>query len=400
MRQDKGFYRFLGVCALYFLASNLAHPVTPTLIVERGLDSSLFGVALAAMMTANFLFSPFWGSLCAYVPTRRVLLICCLGYAAGQWVFGAAQSETMVIAGRLLAGVFVGGAFTAQSNYVINTTHDPARQGRNLTLLLTAQNFVGAAGYFVGGLLGLRSVETTFAVQVVLLAAAGLLAVPLCADDTAAKPVPDRPLSLRQANPIAAFVQARRFMTPALALTFAAVAIAGIGQNAFEQCFNYYLRDQFDLSSAYNGIFKAIIAVVSLVVNTTLGLWLQRRTDTRITVLSVLMGCTLPLGAMLLFDSLAPFVVVDVLFFACNALRLPIQQEIAARSAAPEHSNSAMGFYQAMTSLGGIFGALFAGLIYRASPRAPFTLAFAAMAAATAVTALYVLRLRRDKSAL
>ena len=198
MRQDRGFYRFLGVCALYFLASNLAHPVTPTLIVERGLDSSLFGVALAAMMTANFLFSPFWGSLCAYVPTRRVLLICCLGYAAGQWVFGAAQSETMVIAGRLLAGVFVGGVFTAQSNYVINTTHDPARQGRNLTLLLTAQNFVGAAGYFVGGLLGLRSVETTFAVQVVLLAAAGLLAVPLCADDTAAKPVPDRPLSLRQ----------------------------------------------------------------------------------------------------------------------------------------------------------------------------------------------------------
>ena len=49
MRRDRGFYRFLGVCALYFLASNLAHPVTPTLIVERGLDSSLFGVALAAM---------------------------------------------------------------------------------------------------------------------------------------------------------------------------------------------------------------------------------------------------------------------------------------------------------------------------------------------------------------
>ena len=189
-------------------------------------------------------------------------------------------------------------------------------------------------------------------------------------------------------------------MAPALALTFAAVAIAGIGQNAFEQCFNYYLRDQFGLPSAYNGIFKAIIAVVSLAVNTTLGLWLQRSTDTRVTVLPVLLGCTLPLGAMLLFDSLAPFVVVDVLFFACNALRLPVQQGIVSRSAAPEHSNSAMGFYQAMTSLGGIFGALFAGLIYRANPRAPFALAFAAMAAAAAVTALYVLRLRRNKSAL
>ena len=66
---------FLGA-VLFHVAANLVHPVTPTLIVERQLDSSMFGVALAAMMLANFTFAPFWGRLCGYIPTKMVLMIC------------------------------------------------------------------------------------------------------------------------------------------------------------------------------------------------------------------------------------------------------------------------------------------------------------------------------------
>ena len=79
---------YFCVIVLFYLAANFAHPVTPTLIVERGLDSSMFGVALAAMMFVNFLFSPFWGKLCGYIPTKRIMLICGIGYAVGQGIFG------------------------------------------------------------------------------------------------------------------------------------------------------------------------------------------------------------------------------------------------------------------------------------------------------------------------
>ena len=71
------------------MAASFVHPVTPTLIVERQLDSSMFGVALAAMMTMNFLFSPFWGRLCAYVPTKLIMPVCSIGYAVGQLLFGS-----------------------------------------------------------------------------------------------------------------------------------------------------------------------------------------------------------------------------------------------------------------------------------------------------------------------
>ena len=48
-----------------------------------------------------------------------------------------------------------------------------------------------------------------------------------------------------------------------------------------------------------------------------------------------------------------------------------------------------MGFYQSMNSLGGIFGALFAGLIYSKNPMYPFILAFIAFLAATLIGLIY-----------
>ena len=145
MQEKKKTFAFFGVIVLFYIAANFAHPVTPTLIVERGLDSSMFGVALAAMMTTNFLFAPFWGKLCSYVPTKRIMLFCSIGYAVGQGIFGAAHSEAMVLAGRMFAGVFTGGAFTAFSNYVINTSTQETR-GQNLTALITIQTVASACG--------------------------------------------------------------------------------------------------------------------------------------------------------------------------------------------------------------------------------------------------------------
>lgn len=50
--KNKRFYAFLALTVLFNLAANFAHPVTPALIVERNLDSSMFGVAFAAYVLA------------------------------------------------------------------------------------------------------------------------------------------------------------------------------------------------------------------------------------------------------------------------------------------------------------------------------------------------------------
>ena len=89
MRYKLRFSLFFFAMALFNLASNFVHPVTPTLIQDLNLPDYMFGLMLACMQFSNFLFSPFWGKLCGYIPTKRIMLICGMGYAVGQMIFGA-----------------------------------------------------------------------------------------------------------------------------------------------------------------------------------------------------------------------------------------------------------------------------------------------------------------------
>ena len=151
--KNKKFILFLAVCTLFNMAASFAHPVTPTLIVERGLDSSMFGVALAAMMTMNFCFSPFWGKINTYISSRQTLLICCAGYGVAQLGFACATTQGMILLVRILAGVFVGGINVSFLTYVINMAK-PEDQAKFLTYSATIQAVCGAFGYLVGGILG------------------------------------------------------------------------------------------------------------------------------------------------------------------------------------------------------------------------------------------------------
>ncbi len=381
---------FFIIAFLFNISASFVHPVTPTLIIERGLDSSMFGVAFAAMMLMNFLFSPFWGQLCSYTSTKRVLLVSCLGYALGQCVFSIAQSELIVILGRMLAGIFIGGCYTALTNYTVNLSHrDITVRGTNLVILSTVQSVGGACGYFIGGMLGIISVMTAFISQIIVLSLSGILFYIVCADDREFREVSVQKLTLQKINPFTAMISAKKFMTPMLALVFAIVAISAIGQNSYEQCFNYFIKDQYGMNSVWNGGIKAAIAVLILILNTTVSMYLLRKTDVNRTFRYVLCAATLLTGAALLGSNKYLFVGIFIIYSSVIFLRLPMLQTMAVDNARGEYSNQVMGFYQSMDSLGGIFGALFAGLIYGMNVYAPFILALAAFFTATMIGAVY-----------
>ena len=87
MKYKTRFLLFFVAMALFHLAANFAHPVTPTIIQELGLPDYMFGLMLAVMMIANFALSPSWGNINRFISSRESLLICCVGYAAAQLGF-------------------------------------------------------------------------------------------------------------------------------------------------------------------------------------------------------------------------------------------------------------------------------------------------------------------------
>ena len=101
MKYKTRFLLFFVAMALFHLASNFAHPVTPTIIQELGLPDYMFGLMLAVMMIANFALSPSWGNINRFISSRESLLICCVGYAAAICALARAQGiPTRIVNGH------------------------------------------------------------------------------------------------------------------------------------------------------------------------------------------------------------------------------------------------------------------------------------------------------------
>ena len=151
------------------------------------------------------------------------------------------------------------------------------------------------------------------------------------------------------------------------------------------------------MTSAYNGIFKAVIAVLTLTLNGTVSLWLQRKTDINRSFIYVLAVCTGLTASILINRSQMLFIAVYIIYSSVMVLRLPLLQTMSADRSDDATSNQVMGFYQSMNSLGGIFGALFAGLIYASGPMRPFILSFAAFLLSTLIGFMYYGKYRKEQ---
>ena len=159
-------------------------------------------------------------------------------------------------------------------------------------------------------------------------------------------------------------------MTRLMALLMLSFGMANLGYIAFEQAFNYYLRDVFGLTSGYNGIIKAALGVISLVANTTICMWIIRKPSYSRYMVGVMSICTAAMAGVVAFGSLVPFVVVNVLFFAF--------------------------YFISIKSFGSIFGSALAGFIYEVHVKLPFVFGFAAFAIATVMMVFFC---REEKKA-
>lgn len=359
---------FFILIAMESLAANFAHPITPTLIKELQLPDYAFGLLYAGMAFTNFLFSPLWAKQVKRLGSKKVLCVCCIGYGFGQALFAIMKTLPTILIARLISGFFVGGIMVSFLTYIIHSS-TLANRGRYLALSATLTTVFGAFGYMVGGFIGVKSILITFAMQSLLLMICGICFYICLLDDK------ENGKAIRfwkDANPFQAFMDSRYFMTAIFALLFFVVFLTSTASTAYDQCFNYYIKDQFNFNSSYNGMLKAMVGFISLLANTTICIWILKHTDVRKAIIVVLgLGGAFLLGVTF-FNEILPFIIMNLLFFAINAIYIPLLQDMCASSSTQKDSAMVMGFYNAMKSLGMIGGALFAGFIYTLGAKLSF----------------------------
>lgn len=368
MAKKNSFFFFFCIVALQSMAANFAHPVTPTLIQNLGLENYSFGLFFAGMAFTNFLFSPMWAKQVKRIGSAKVLGICCVGYAIGQAMFANLTTIPTILIARLFSGFFVGGIMVSYLTYIIHKASDE-NKGAYLALSATFTTVFSAFGYLIGGVIGVYSIGYTFALQVITLAVCGILFYILLEDDK------EENVSVnwvKDANPFTAFIDAKQFMHKAFVVLFVVVFISSVATTCFDQTFNYYIIDVFGLNSGYNGLIKAVIGFISLFANTTLCMWILKRTNFKKSAIYVFMICSFTLLSLSFITSMILFICVVFIYFAFNAIYIPIVQNICVVDAKKEDGNMVVGFYNAIKSLGMIVGALYAGFVYDIANNIPF----------------------------
>lgn len=330
-----------------------------------------------------------------YFSAKVLLLVGCLGYAGGQFLFSVATTEPMILLARCFSGIFTGSIAVSALVYV--TEHAKGEgAGRDLAKLAIIQSLGGAFGYLIGGVLGSVSIPLTFGLQVATLALCGVLYFCLLRD-THEESETREPMRIRvlakEANPLHAFKSCRLFMTKSFGILFVTVLFANLGTYAFDQCFNYYIRDQFQLTSAYNGLIKAATGVITLVANGTICMWLIRKERIKGPTALALLCCAVSIACMLGAQRLGIFITICIVFFAFNAVYIPLLQDCVARET-KQHSNLVMGFYNAVRSMGMIGGALTAGMIYSYDAKLPFLFACICFVSAAIMLGMAALKKR------
>ncbi len=368
--------RLLILAAGYNLVANFVHPVEPTFYKNLAMPDYMFGVAFASMSLMNFLLSPFWGRISDRHGPNRVLGISYIGYGIGQVLFFLAKSEMDLILARFFSGIFIGGITVGHILYIIENAPE-ADKGKLLASFATVGAIFSAFGYLIGGVIGDLSLNACFYTQIIGLWLLSFLHF-LLLEDQHRDHVNERIMDLfRQANPFQSFRLPKETWTIVFVSFLLLCMSTSFASTCYDQCFNYFIKDQYGFPPSYNGYLKGFVGIITLIANSTICTFLLKRTDIRRSIIYVLCVCLSMMIGIILIDSVVPFIVLNVVFFGFNAVWKPLLQSML-NGFSRKSSGSVVGVYNSISSIGSISGSLVSGFVYARSPKASFL--FAAVA--------------------
>jgi len=261
------------------------------------------------------------------------------------------------------------------------------KRAENLAIAATLQAVFSPFGFLIGGYLGDISTRLTFQMQIVGLLFLGILYFLILKDkeDESTATLHD---FIKDVNPFKVIGDAKGIMTKYLMAFFVICAATNFASTCYEQCFNYFILDQYGFPPSYNGLLKAGVGFVALIANTTICLWLLKKTNIKKSLIPVLSVCLMMMIAIVLVQEKTIFIVINVIFFGFNAIYLPLLQAILVQ-VSKKDNGVLVGLFNSMRSLGMILGSLFAGFIYALGPRLSFVSSAFAFAIAIVAALIY-----------
>lgn len=253
-----------GVVFLSIAGTALITPLLPLYALVFGVDGLAIGVLLAVYPLMQLLFSPLWGRWSDRWGRRPILIISLAGATASFALVGFATSFPMLVAARLIGGLFGANLATAQA-YAVDVT-PPERRTRALGLLGAAFGLGFVVGPAVGGLLGqvdLSAPAYAAAALSLLNLGAALLFLPESRM---------RKATARARPSLAAALRHRAVVAPLLI-----AALTMLGTSISHPLLPLYAKETAGFGPAETGLLFAAMGAISALSQVAIVGWLARR---------------------------------------------------------------------------------------------------------------------------
>ncbi len=350
-------------------------------VAERfGASAVWVGAVMTAYSAVQLISAPLLGRLSDRIGRRPVLLLSLVGSALSLALSGAAQSLTVLMLARSLAGLFGGSIATAQA-YIADVT-EPKERARWMGLLGAS---IGL-GFVFGPALG--AVLSRYGFGAAAFVASGLAAANFVFAffKLAESRVPGASGRTRARLGIAELFRA--FSHPLIGRAVGATFLATFGFVSMEATFALLGERRFKLEAGRLGLVFTYVGVLIVIVQGGLIGRLTARFGERALAVTGAIIMSASLVALPHAGSFAVALGVLGALAVGQALVTPTLSALISRAVSAEEQGGTLGFGQSAAAAARAIGPLAAGWLFDRGPSVPYHAAGALMLGAAALVAL------------
>ncbi len=380
------------------LGYGMVMPIMPFYIEHFGAGGTELGWLMSTYSLMQLICAPIWGILSDRYGRKPILAIGVLGYAITLFMFGLANSFTMLFIARSLSGILSSATMPTAMAYIGDNT--PQKEKSKGMGQLGAMVGVGVIlGPLAGGLLSTDSLSLPFFVGSGLAFLALLLVVFLLPEskttslstgelvppNASASHLTDGPNPFNQQNPNDKIDSVKSgathpprtldiylhvILSPA-GILLLLIFIMSFGMTNFQGMIGLYVVDKFAFNTKQVGAIWMVMGVVLIIGQGVLvGPLTKKLGDLNLIKIGLLGGAIGFVLVAFAVDYITTLLALGFFILTLALIGPALNSHISAF--AGEHQGTVMGLNSAMTSLGRVVGPLWGGYIYDINIEYPF----------------------------
>jgi MFS transporter, DHA1 family, tetracycline resistance protein len=348
------------VILMDIVGMTLLSPVAPRLVLRYSNSAVMVTLVTVLYAAGQFVAAPFLGKVSDKIGRRPVILISLIGQAAGYLVFGLGGALWVLLLGRLIGGITSGNLST--SNAYIADVSKPEERSKNFALISTAWSLGLILGPALGGLFGQIGLEAPAYVAGGISFLNAVIGFFLLPESLSQERRDHTPVHLRDLNPVVSIFQIGR--KPGLLLLLLANALFSFAFNGISSISALFVIQKFS-AVTWQVSFLMISAGIAIALSNSILVprWIPRFGE-RLAGTGGLLGIAVASATIFFVPLLWLVYLFNMLYAMMSSFVFPSLVTLSVEQVTQQEVGRLLGVTSAVGSLMGIFGPLWAGLIY------------------------------------